>query len=37
MKTLAKIPRFLFAVPFAVFGVQYFVYGHFTGGLAPYP
>lgn len=37
MNTLLKLGRPLFAIPFAVFGVQYFIYGHFTGGLGPYP
>ena len=36
MKRLAQPGRYVFAIPFAVFGVQYFLYGHYPGGLSPY-
>ena len=36
MKRLAQPGRYIFAIPFAVFGVQYFLYGHYPGGLSPY-
>ena len=37
MKRLAQPGRYFFAIPFAVFGVQYFRYGHYSGGLSPVP
>ena len=36
MKRLAQPGRYFFAVPFAVFGMQYFLYGHYPGGLSPF-
>ena len=36
MKRLAQPGRYFFAIPFAVFGVQYFLYGHYFGGLSPF-
>ncbi len=35
MNKITFIPRFLFAVALAVFGIQHFIYGHF--GLTPFP
>jgi uncharacterized membrane protein len=37
MERLAELGRSLFVIPFAVFGVQYFPYGHYDGGLSPVP
>lgn len=34
MKRLAQPGRYFFAIPFAVFGVQYFLCGHYSGGLS---
>jgi hypothetical protein len=31
MKRLAQPGRYVFAIPFAAFGVQYFLYGHYPG------
>ena len=36
MKRLAQPGRYFFAIPFAVFGVQYFRYGYCSGGLSPF-
>ena len=36
MKRLAQPGRYFFVIPFAVFGVQYFLYGHYSGGLSPF-
>jgi hypothetical protein len=35
MDRLAQLGRYFFAIPFAAFGVQYFLYGHYSGGLSP--
>lgn len=37
MNKLAMPGRMLFAIPILVFGIQYFVYGRFQGGLPPVP
>jgi uncharacterized membrane protein YphA (DoxX/SURF4 family) len=37
MVNLNKLGRVLFGIPFVGFGVQYFIYGRFTGGLPPAP
>src|SRR6516164_8015735 len=37
MKSLAQLGRYFFAIPFGVFGIQYFLYGHYAGGLPPVP
>jgi uncharacterized membrane protein len=37
MDTMLKLGRLFFAVPIAAFGIQYFLYGRFVGGLAPVP
>ena len=37
MKSLAQLGRYFFAIPFCVFGIQYFLYGHYAGGLSPVP
>ena len=37
MDNLAKPGRILFAIPILVFGIQYFIYGQFQGGLPPVP
>ncbi|MDT5310828.1 MAG: hypothetical protein QOE48_6552, partial [Mycobacterium sp.] len=37
MNNLCKFGRVLFGIPFVGFGVQYFIYGRFAGGLAPAP
>jgi uncharacterized membrane protein len=37
MKDLGNPGRILFAIPIVVFGIQYFTYGRFTGGLPPAP
>ena len=36
MKRLAQPGRYFFAIPFAVFGAQYFLYGHHPHGLSPF-
>lgn len=36
MKRLAQPGRYFFAIPFAMFGVQYFLYGHYSGGPSPF-
>lgn len=36
MKRLAQPGRYFFAIPFAVFGVQTFLYGYYSGGLSPF-
>jgi hypothetical protein len=35
MDRFPQLGRFLFAIPFATFGIQYFLYGHYAGGLSP--
>jgi hypothetical protein len=37
MNNLGKLGRLLLAIPIVVFGIQYFSYGHFAGGLPPVP
>lgn len=37
MDRLAQLGRYFFAITFAVFGIQYFVYGSYPGGLSPVP
>ena len=37
MKSFAQLGRYFFAIPFCVFGIQYFLYGHYAGGLSPVP
>jgi uncharacterized membrane protein len=37
MDSLAKTGRVFFAVPMIGFGIQYFIYGHYQGGLPPVP
>jgi uncharacterized membrane protein YphA (DoxX/SURF4 family) len=37
MDNLNKLGRLLFGIPFVGFGVQYFIYGRFSGGLPPAP
>lgn len=37
MNKLATPGRILFAIPILVFGIQYFIYGRFQGGLPPVP
>jgi uncharacterized membrane protein YphA (DoxX/SURF4 family) len=37
MDNLSKLGRVLFGIPFVGFGVQYFIYGRFAGGLPPAP
>lgn len=37
MNKLGMAGRILFAIPILVFGIQYFVYGRFQGGLPPVP
>src|SRR3974390_388476 len=37
MKSFAQLGRYFFAIPFCVFGIQYFLYGHYAGGLSPLP
>jgi len=37
MDNLAKPGRILFAIPILAFGIQYFEYGRFQGGLPPVP
>jgi hypothetical protein len=37
MKSLAQLGRYFFAIPFCVFGIQYFLYGHYAGGLSAVP
>jgi uncharacterized membrane protein YphA (DoxX/SURF4 family) len=37
MVNLNKLGRVLFGIPFVAFGVQYFIYGRFAGGLPPAP
>jgi hypothetical protein len=37
MDRLPQLGRFLFAIFFAAFGIQYFLYGHCAGGLSPVP
>jgi uncharacterized membrane protein YphA (DoxX/SURF4 family) len=37
MNYLSKLGRVLFGIPFVAFGVQYFIYGRFAGGLPPAP
>ena len=37
MLALAKIGRVLFAISMIFFGVQYFLFGHYAGGLPPVP
>lgn len=37
MDRLPQLGRFLFVISFAVFGIQYFLYGHYAGGLSPVP
>jgi uncharacterized membrane protein len=37
MKSLAQLGRYFFAIPFAVFGRQYFLYGHYAGRLSRVP
>jgi hypothetical protein len=37
MDRFPQLGRFLFAIPFATFGIQYFLYGHYAGGLSPVP
>jgi hypothetical protein len=36
MNRLAQLGRYFFAIPFAVFGVQYYLYGYYSGGLWPF-
>jgi uncharacterized membrane protein len=37
MNRFLKLGRLFFAVPLVVFGIQYFLYGHYSGGLPPVP
>jgi uncharacterized membrane protein len=37
MDNLSKVGRVLFGISFVAFGVQYFIYGRFVGGLPPAP
>jgi hypothetical protein len=37
MDRLAQLGRYFFAIPFVAFGVQYFLYGHYSDGLSPVP
>lgn len=37
MDNLSKLGRVLFGIPFVAFGMQYFLYGRFAGGLPPAP
>ncbi len=37
MKALYQIGRYFFAIAIIAFGVQYFLYGRFVGGLPPVP
>jgi len=37
MDRLAQLGRYSFAILFAVFGIQYFVSRHYSGGLSPVP
>jgi uncharacterized membrane protein len=37
MDNLSKLGRALFGISFVAFGVQYFIYGRFEGGLPPAP
>jgi uncharacterized membrane protein len=37
MDALTKLGRYFFAIPVVVFGIQYFLYGRFVGGLSPVP
>jgi uncharacterized membrane protein len=37
MDNLSKLGRVLFGISFVAFGVQYFIYGRFAGGLPPAP
>ena len=37
MDRLPQLGRYFFAVAFAVFGIHYFVYGAYPGGLSPLP
>jgi uncharacterized membrane protein YphA (DoxX/SURF4 family) len=37
MNNLSKLGRVLFGIAFVAFGVQYFIYGRFAGGLPPAP
>jgi uncharacterized membrane protein len=37
MNNLSKLGRVFFGIPFVAFGVQYFIYGRFAGGLPPAP
>ena len=37
MDALTRLGRYFFAIPMVVFGIQYFLYGRFVGGLSPVP
>ena len=37
MNSLSKLGRVLFGISFVAFGMQYFIYGRFAGGLPPAP
>ena len=37
MDRLPQLGRFLLAIFFAAFGIQYFLYGHSSGGPSPVP
>jgi hypothetical protein len=37
MDRLSQLGRFLFAISFAAFGIQYLLCGHHAGGLSPVP
>src|SRR5437899_12184777 len=34
---MVKLGRIFFAIPLGVFGIQYLIYGQWTGGLPPVP